>query len=104
LTAEVDPGGNMLTLLEGMLLIGLISMLLYWYLSPSKGMGKKDLEERVVALERHQKELRNVIALLVFKSNAFETQLPLTPEQKQQIKSLEDQITVTRYLDTIFPE
>jgi hypothetical protein len=55
-------------------------------------------------LERQHKELRNVIALLVFKSNAFETQLPLTPEQKQQIKSLEDQITVARYLDTIFPE
>ena len=58
---------------------------------------------RVVALERQQKELRSAIALLVFKSNAFETQLPLTPEQKQQIKSLEDQITVARYLDTIFP-
>jgi hypothetical protein len=26
------------------------------------------------------------------------------PEQKQQIKSLEDQITVARYLETIFPE
>ncbi len=39
-----------------------------------------------------------------FKSNAFETQLPLPPEQKQQSKSLEDQITVARYLDTLFPE
>ena len=94
----------MLTLLEGILLICLISMIIYWYRSPSQGTGKKELEERVAALERQHKELRNVIALLVFKSNAFETQLPLTPEQKQQIKSLEDQITVTRYLDTIFPE
>lgn len=94
----------MLTLLEGVLLVCLVSMIIYWYLSPSKETGKKDLEERVVALERQNKELRNVIALLLFKSNAFETQLPLTPEQKQQIKSLEDQITVTRYLDTIFPE
>ncbi len=94
----------MLTLLEGILFVCLISMILYWYLSPSKGTGKKDLEERVVALERQNKELRNAIALLVFKSNAFETQLPLTPEQKQQIKSLEDQITVARYLNTIFPE
>lgn len=96
----------MLTLLEGVLLVCLISMIIYWYRSPSpsKGTEKKALEERVAALERQHKELRNVIALLVFKSNAFETQLPLTPEQKQQIKSLEDQITVTRYLDTIFPE
>ena len=94
----------MLTLLEAVLLVCLISMIVYWYLSPSKGTGKKDLEERVVTLERQIKELRNVIALLVFKTNTFETQLPLTPEQKQQIKSLEDQITVTRYLDTIFPE
>jgi len=94
----------MLTLLEGILLVCLISLLAYWYLSPREETGKKDLEARVVALERQQKELRNVIALLVFKSNAFETQLPLTPEQKQQIKNLEDQITVTRYLDTIFPE
>src|SRR5262245_29178584 len=104
LAAEVDPGGNMLTIFEGILLICLISVILYWYLSATKGVEKKDLEERVVALERQQKELRNAIALLVFKSNAFETQLPLTPEQKQQIKSLEDQITVARYLDTIFPE
>jgi len=96
----------MLTLLEGVLLVCLISMLVYWYLSPrtGTGTGKKELEERVAILERQNKELRNVIALLVFKSNTFETQLPLTPEQKQQIKSLEDQITVTRYLDTIFPE
>ena len=94
----------MLTLLEGILLVCLVSMIVYWYLSPRKGTGKKDLEERVVALERQNKELRNDIALLVFKSNAFETQLPLTPEQKQQIKSLEDQITVTRYLDTLLPE
>ena len=94
----------MLTLLEAVLLICLISMIVYWYLAPSKGTGKKELEERVVALERQHKELRNVIALLVFKTNAFETQLPLTPEQKQQIKSLEDQITVARYLETIFPE
>ena len=94
----------MLTLLEGILLVCLISMLVYWYLSPREGTSKQDLEARMVALERQQKELRNVIALLVFKSNAFETQLPLTPEQKQQIKSLEDQITVTRYLDTLFPE
>ena len=94
----------MLTLLEGILLVCLVSMLLYWYLSPSQGTGKKDLEERVVVLERQQKELRNAIALLVFKSNAFETQLPLPPEQKQQIKSLENQITVARYLETIFPE
>ena len=99
----------MLTLLEGVLLVCLISMIVYcysraWYRSPREGMGKNDLEERVVALERQHKELRNAIALLVFKSNAFETQLPLTPEQKQQIKSLEDQITVTRYLDTLFPE
>ena len=94
----------MLTLLEAILLVCLISMILYWRLSPGKETGKKELEERVVALERQHKELRNVIALLVFKTNAFETQLPLTPEQKQQIKSLEDQITITRYLDTIFPE
>ena len=94
----------MLTLLEGVLLVCLVSMIVYWYLSPRKGTGKKDLEERLVALERQNKELRNAIALLIFKSNAFETQLPLTPEQKQQIKSLEDQITVTRYLDTLFPE
>ena len=94
----------MLTLLEGILLMCLSSMLLYWYLFLGKGTGKQDLEERVVALERQQKELRNAIALLVFKSNAFETQLPLTPEQKQQIKSLEDQITVARYLDTLFPQ
>ena len=94
----------MLTLFEGILLVCLVSMLVYWYLAPSQGTGKKDLEERVVALERQQKELRNAIALLVFKSNAFETQLPLPPEQKQQIKSLEDQITVARYLETIFPE
>jgi len=94
----------MLTLLEAVLLVCLISMIVYWRLAPSKETGKKDLEERVVTLERQNKELRNVIALLVFKSNTFETQLPLTPEQKQQIKSLEDQITVTRYLDTIFPE
>jgi len=94
----------MLTLFEGVLLVCLVSMIVYWRLSLRKGTGKPGLEERVVALERHQKELRNAIALLVFKSNAFETQLPLTPEQKQQIKSLEDQITVTRYLDTLFPE
>ena len=94
----------MLTLLEGVLLICLVGVIVYWRLLPSQGTGKKDLEERIVALERHQKELRNAIALLVFKSNAFETQLPLTPEQKQQIKNLEDQITVARYLDTIFPE
>ena len=96
----------MLTLLEGVLLVCLISMIIYWYRSssPSKGTEKKALEERVAALERQHKELRNVIAVLVFKSNAFETQLPLTPEQKQQIKSLEDQITVARYLDNIFPE
>ena len=94
----------MLTLFEGLLLVALISMIVYWRLSLSQGTGKKDLAERVVTLERQQKELRNAIALLVFKSNAFETQLPLTPEQKQQIKSLEDQITVARYLDTIFPE
>ena len=94
----------MLTLLEAVLLICLISMIVYWYLAPSKATGEKELKERVVTLERQIKELRNVIALLVFKSNTFETQLPLTPEQKQQIKSLEDQITVTRYLDTIFPE
>lgn len=94
----------MLTLLEGVLLVCLISMIVYWRLSLNKGTGKTDIEERVVALERQHKELRNAIALLVFKSNAFETQLPLTPEQKQQIKSLEDQIAVTRYLDTIFPE
>jgi len=94
----------MLTLLEGVLLICLIGMIFYWRLSPRKRTDKKELEERVTALERQNKELRNVIALLIFKSNAFETQLPLTPEQKQQIKSLEDQITVSRYLDTIFPE
>ena len=94
----------MLTLLESVLLVCLISMVVYWSLSPRKETGKKDLEERIVALERQHKELRNAIALLVFKTNTFETQLPLTPEQKQQIKSLEDQITVTRYLDTIFPE
>jgi len=94
----------MLTLLEGILLMCLVSLIVYWLLSPSQGAREKDLEARIVALERHQKELRNAIALLVFKSNAFETQLPLTPEQKQQIKSLEDQITVARYLDTLFPE
>jgi len=94
----------MLTLLESVLLICLISMIIYWRLSLNTGTGKQALEERVAALERQHKELRNVLALLVFKSNAFETQLPLSPEQKQQIKSLEDQITVARYLDTIFPE
>jgi hypothetical protein len=95
----------MFTLLEGVLLLCLIGMIFYWRrLSPRQETGKKALEERVAALERQNKELRNVIALLIFKSNAFETQLPLTPEQKQQIKNLEDQITVTRYLDTIFPE
>ena len=94
----------MLTLLEGVLLVCLIGMIVYWCLTPTTGTGKKALEERVAILERQNKEIRNVIALLVFKSNTFETQLPLTPEQKQQIKSLEDQITVTRYLDTIFPE
>ena len=94
----------MLTLLEGVLLVCLIGLIVSWRFSLSKGTRKKSLEERVVALERQHKELRNAIALLVFKSNAFETQLPLTPEQKQQIKSLEDQITVTRYLDTLFPE
>jgi len=97
-------GGDMLTLLEAILLICLISLILYWYRSPGQSTGKKALEEPVAALERQHKELRNVLALLVFKSNAFETQLPLTPEQKQQIKGLEDQITVARYLDTIFPE
>jgi uncharacterized RDD family membrane protein YckC len=102
--SPITPGGDMLTLLEAILLICLISMVLYWYLSPGQSSGKKALEERVAALERQHKEFRNVIALLVFKSNAFETQLPLTPEQKQQIKGLEDQITVARYLDTIFPE
>jgi hypothetical protein len=94
----------MLTLLEGVLLLCLIGMIFYWRRSPRKETGKETLEERVAVLERHNKELRNVIALLLFKSSAFETQLPLTPEQKQQIKNLEDQITVTRYLDTIFPE
>ena len=94
----------MLTLLEGLLLVGLISMIVYWRRSLRKGTGKTELEERVVALERQNKELRNAIALLIFKSNAFETQLPLTPEQKQRIKSLEDQITVARNLDTLFPE
>jgi hypothetical protein len=103
-SSHTISGGDMLTLLETILLICLISMVLYWYLSPSQSTGTKALEERLAALERQHKELRNVIALLVFKSNAFETQLPLTPEQKQQIKSLEDQITVARYLDTIFPE
>ena len=95
----------MLTLLEGVLLLCLIGMIVYWRRSsPRQDTGKHALEERVTALESQNKELRNVIALLIFKSNAFETQLPLTPEQKQQIKNLEDQITVTRYLDTIFPE
>jgi hypothetical protein len=94
----------MLTLLEAVLVICLIGMIVYWRLSPGQSTVKKTLEERVATLERQHKELRNAIALLVFKSNAFETQLPLTPEQKQQIKSLEDQITVARYLDTIFPE
>jgi hypothetical protein len=101
----------MFTLLEGLLLMCLVSLLVYWYLAPrpgtskpEQGTSKPDLEARVVALERQQKELRNAIALLVFKANAFETQLPLTPEQKQQIKSLEDQITVARYLETLFPE
>ena len=94
----------MLTILEGVLLLCLVGMIFYWRRSPRKGTDKKELEERVAALERQNKELRNGIALLIFKSNAFEAQLPLTPEQKQQIKNLEDQITVTRYLDTIFPE
>ena len=94
----------MLTLLEGILLLCLIGMIFYWRRAPRQETGKKALEERVAALERQNKEIRNVLALLIFKSSAFETQLPLTPEQKQQIKSLEDQITVARYLDTIFPE
>ena len=94
----------MLTLFEGVLLVCLVGMLCVWYLSPRQGTEKQDLEARVAALERHQKELRNAIALLVFKANAFETQLPLPPDQKQQIKNLEDQITVARYLDTLFPE
>jgi len=93
----------MLTLLEALLAIALIGALLYSW-RPSRQTPKGNLEERIGALERQNKELRNVIAILLFKSNAFETQLPLSPEQKQQIKSLEDQITVSRYLDTIFPE
>ena len=51
-----------MTLLEGVLLVCLISMIIYWYRSPSKGTEKKELEERVAALERQHKELRNVIA------------------------------------------
>ena len=94
----------MLTMLEGVLLLCLIGLVFYWRRTPRQRPDKKEFEERVAALERQNKELRNVIALLIFKSNAFEAQLPLTPEQKQQIKTLEDQITVTRYLDTIFPE
>jgi hypothetical protein len=95
----------MVTLLEGVLLLCLIGMIFfYWRRSSRPETGKKTLEERLATLERQNKEIRNVIALLIFKSNAFEAQLPLTPEQKQQIKNLEDQITVTRYLDTIFPE
>ena len=94
----------MLTLLESILLIGLIGMILYLAMSPRQAKRKEDLEERVATLERQNKELRNAIAILLFKSNAFETQLPLSPEQKLQIKSLEDHITVARYLDTIFPE
>ena len=94
----------MLSLLEGVLLVCLVGMIFVWYLSPRQGTEKKDLESRVAALERHQRELRNAIALLVFKANAFEAQLPLPPDQKQQIKSLEEKITVARYLDTLFPE
>ena len=94
----------MLTLLEGILLMCLFGTILYFVMSPSKEKRKEGLEERVATLERQNKELRNAIAILLFKSNAFETQLPLSPEQKLQIKSLEDQITVSRYLDTIFPE
>jgi hypothetical protein len=94
----------MLTLLESILLICLFGMILYVMMSPSKVKRKEGLEERVATLERQNKELRNAIAILLFKSNAFETQLPLSPEQKLQIKSLEDHITVSRYLDTIFPE
>ena len=94
----------MLTLLESVLLACLFGMILYVVLSPNKDKRKAGLEERVAMLERQNKELRNAIAILLFKTNAFETQLPLSPEQKLQIKSLEDQITVSRYLDTIFPE
>src|SRR5262249_31865963 len=65
----LTPGGSMLTLLESVLLICLISMVVYWSLSPRKETGKKDLEERIVALERQHKELRNAIALLIFKTN-----------------------------------
>jgi hypothetical protein len=98
----VDVGGEMLTLLEAVLAIVLIvTIMYYWRTSRQKPQGT--LEERIVALERQNKELRNAIAILLFKVNAFESQLPLSPEQKQQIKSLEEQITVARYLDSIFP-
>ena len=40
----------MLTLVEGVLLVCLISMIIYWYRSPSQDTGKKALEERVAAL------------------------------------------------------
>lgn len=94
----------MLTLLEGLLLLGLCGTIVYMLLAPRAGQRQPRLEERVAMLERQNKELRNAIAILLFKTNAFETQLPLSPEQKRQIQSLEDQITVSRYLDTIFPE
>ncbi len=94
----------MLTLLEGLLLLGLCGMLVYKVLASRAGQRPPRLEERVALLERHNKELRNAIAILLFKTNAFETQLPLSPEQKRQIQALEEQIMVSRYLDTIFPE
>ena len=62
----------MLTLLEGILLICLISMILYWRLSPSKETPKKDLEERVVTLERQNKELSELkkrYTVIVFTCN-----------------------------------
>ena len=93
----------MLTLLEG-LLLGLCGLMLYMMLAPRAARRQPRLDERVATLERQNKELRNAIAILLFKANVFESQLPLSPEQKQQIQSLEDQITVSRYLDTIFPE
>jgi hypothetical protein len=90
----------MLTLFEGIRLVCLVSMIVLWSHSPRPGRGEKDLDARSI---RQPKGLRNAIALLVLKANALETQRPLTSTQTPPIKSLEDQITVARSLETLFP-
>jgi hypothetical protein len=93
----------MLTLLEAVLLVCLISMLFYWRLSQEGRNRKERTGRRVVALEREQKNSEMSLRCLSLSRTPLETQLPLT-QNKATDKSLEDRITVTRYLDTIFPE